>query len=124
VSAATGATTTTNYTAADWYPGSGGTPDSPLILQAETVIGPASTLPAECNGAIVRPDTYEVDTTTTSQGTISPSYSVTMTRSFNADGVMVCTLSQETSYAYDLLTGELTSTTTTDTTTLLNAINY
>lgn len=32
--------------------------------------------------------------------------------------------SQETSYAYDLLTGELTSTTTTQTQTLLNAINY
>jgi hypothetical protein len=61
VSVATGPTTTTNYSGADWYPSSG-EPDSPLVLQ-------------------------------------------------------------ETSYAYSLLTGELTSTTTA-TTTLLNAINY
>jgi hypothetical protein len=123
VSAATGDTTTTSYTAADWYPTSGA-PDSPLVLQAETVLGPASSLPAECNGAVLRPNIYEIDTTTTSQATIGPSYSVTTTRSFNANGVTVCSLSQVTSYAYDLLTGALTSTTTTQTTTLLNAINY
>jgi hypothetical protein len=56
--------------------------------------------------------------------TISPSYSVTTIRSFNADGVLVGSLSQETSYAYDLLTGALTTTTTTETNTLLSAINY
>jgi hypothetical protein len=123
VSAATGATTNTSYTAADWYPSSGA-PDSPLVLQGETVVGPASSLPAECNGAILRPNIYEIDTTTTSQVTISPSYSVTTTRSFNADGVTVCSLSQETSYAYDLLTGALTTTTTMETNTLLSAINY
>jgi hypothetical protein len=123
VSAATGDTTTTSYTAADWYPTSGA-PDSPLVLQAETVLGPASSLPAQCNGAVLRPNIYEIDTTTTSQVTISPSYSVTTTRSFNANGVTVCSLSQATSYAYDLLTGALTSTTTTETATLLNAINY
>ena len=123
VSAATGDTTTTSYTAADWYPTSGA-PNSPLILQAETVLGPASTLPAQCNGAILRPNIYEIDTTTTSQDTISPSYAVTTTRSFNADGVTVCSLSQETSYAYDLLTGALTTTTTMETNTLLSAINY
>jgi hypothetical protein len=123
VSASTGATTNTSYTAADWYP-SAGLPNSPLVLQAETVVGPASSLPSECDGAILRPDIYEIDTTTTSQDTISPSYSVTTTRAFNADGVTVCSLSQETSYSYDLLTGELVSTTTTQTQTLLNAINY
>jgi hypothetical protein len=123
VSAATGATTNSSYTAADWYPSSGG-PDSPLVLQGETVVGPASSLPAECNGAVLRPNIYEIDTTTTSQVTISPSYSVTTTRSFNADGVTVCSLSQETSYAYDLLTGALTTTTTMETNTLLSAINY
>jgi hypothetical protein len=123
LSAATGTTTNTSYTASDWYPSSGA-PDSPLVLQAETVVGPASSLPAGCNGAVLRPNIYEIDTTTTSQVTISPSYSVTTTQSFNADGVTVCSLSQETSYAYDLLTGALTSTTTTDTSTLLSAINY
>jgi hypothetical protein len=123
VSASTGDTTSNAYTAADWYR-DGGEPNAPLILQAETVVGPASSLPAECNGAVPRPNVYEIDTTTTSQDTISPSYSVTTTRSFNADGVTVCSLAQETSYSYDLLTGELTSTTTTQTQTLLNAINY
>jgi hypothetical protein len=123
VSASTGATTNTSYTAADWYPNAG-LPNSPLVLQAETVVGPASSLPSQCDGAILRPNIYEIDTTTTSQDTISPSYSVTTTRAFNADGVTVCSLSQETSYAYDLLTGELVSTTTTQTQTLLNAINY
>jgi hypothetical protein len=123
VSAATGATTNTSYTAADWYPTSGA-PNSPLVLQAETVLGPVSSLPAQCSGALPRPNIYEIDTTTTSQVTISPSYSVTKTRSFNADGVTVCSLSQETSYDYDLLTGALTSTTTTETNTLLNEINY
>jgi hypothetical protein len=123
VSASTGATTNTAYTAADWYQ-TNGQPNSPLILQAETVLGPASSLPAQCNGAVLRPNIYEIDTTTTSQNTISPTYSVTTTRAFNADGVLVCSLVQETSYAYDLLTGGLTSTTTTETQTLLNAINY
>lgn len=123
VSLATGATTNTSYTAADWYP-SNGEPDSPLVLQTETVLGPASSLPAQCDGALMRPNIYQIDTTTTSQATVSPTYSVTTTRSFNADGVVVCSLSQQTSYAYDLLTGDLTSTTTTQTQTLLNAINY
>jgi hypothetical protein len=123
VSAATGTTTNTSYTAADWYQNNG-QPNSPLILQAESVVGPAASLPAQCNGAVLRPNIYEIDTTTTSQNTISPSYSVTTTRSFNADGVTVCSLSQETTRAYDLETGALTSTTTTQTQTLLNAINY
>lgn len=123
VASATGATTTTSYTADDWYPSSG-EPDSPLVLQVETVLGPAPTLPAECNGALLRPNIYEIDTTTTSQATVIASYSVTTTRSFNANGVTVCSLSQQTSYAYDLLTGTLTSTTSTQTQTLLNAINY
>jgi hypothetical protein len=123
VSAATGGTTNTSYTAADWYPNNG-EPNSTLILQAESVVGPVSSLPAQCDGAVLRPDIFEIDNTTTSQDTISPSYSITTTRSFNADGVTVCLLSQETSYAYDLLTGALTSTTSTQTQTLLNAINY
>jgi hypothetical protein len=123
VNASTGATTNTSYTAADWYPNNG-TPNSPLILETENVVGPVANLPAQCNGALVRPNIYEIDTTTTSLATISASYAVTQTRSFNSNGVTVCTLSQETSYAYSLLTGELASTTTTQTNTLLNAINY
>lgn len=123
VNAATGGTTSTIYTAVDWYPDNGAA-NSPLVLQAETVLGPASALPAQCNGAILRANIYEIDTTTTSQGTMSPSYSVTKTRAFNADGVTVCSLAQETSSSYDLLTGELVSTTTTQTNTLLNSINY
>jgi hypothetical protein len=123
VPVATGVTTSTSYTAADWY-ANNGQPDSPLVLQAETVGGPASSLPTQCDGALLRPNIYEIDSTTTSQSGLSASYSVTTTRSFNADGVTVCSLSQESSYAYDLLTGELTSTTTTQAQTLLNAINY
>jgi hypothetical protein len=123
VSASSGTTTTTTYSAADWYPNEG-LPNTPLVLQAETVVGPASTLPSQCDGAVLEPDIYEIDITTTSENTIGASYSTTTTRSFNANGVVVCSLALETSYAYDLLTGELVSTTTTQTQTLLNAINY
>lgn len=123
LTAANGVTTTSTFMATDWYPDNGA-PDSPLVLQAETVVGPANTLPAQCDGALLRPNIYEIDTTTTSQSTIAATYSVTSIRSFNADGVVVCTLTQETSYAYDLVSGNLVSTTTTDTQVTLNAINY
>ena len=123
LTASSGTTTTTNYTASDWYPNSG-SPDSPLVLQDETVVGPASTLPSGCTGALLRPDIYEIDTSTTSQNTISPSYSTTTTRAFNADGVLICSVSEQITYSYDLLTGALVSTTTTQTQTILNAINY
>ncbi len=74
---------------------------------------------------MLRPNIYEVDTTTTSLNTIAASYSATTTRSFNAgDGATICQLSTETSSSYDLLTGALVSTTTTTTTMLLSAINY
>lgn len=122
--ASTGTTTTTDYEAADWYPNNG-QPNSPLVLESSTVVGPTSTLPSQCSGALIGPDTiYEIDTSTTSQSTINASYSVTNTSAFNTDGVTVCTLSQQTAYAYDLTTGAVTSTTTTQTQSWLNAINY
>jgi hypothetical protein len=112
----------TNYSAADWYPGNGA-PNSPLVLQTRTVIGPASSLPSQCNGAVLQPDIYEIDTTTTNLNPIGASYSDTTTRAFNdGDGVSVCQLSTEISSSYDLLTGALISTTTTTTTTLLSAV--
>jgi hypothetical protein len=114
--------TSTNYSAADWYPGNGA-PNSPLVLETRTVIGPASTLPSECSGAAPQPGIYEVDTTTTSLNPIGASYSETTTRAFNdADAVSVCQLSTQISSSYDLLTGALVSTTTTTTTTLLTAV--
>ena len=116
-------TTNTTYAAADWYP-NGGVPNSPLTLQSESVVGPTTTLPPECNGALLRPNIFEIDTTTTTQNTISPSYSVTNTRAFNADGVTICSLSTQTTSSYTLLTGALVSTTTTTTATVLSAINY
>ena len=119
----TGTTTSTNYAAADWYPNNGAS-SLPLVLQVQTVVGPSTTLPNDCQGALLRPDIYEIDTTTTNLATINASYSTTKTQSFNADGVTICTLTQTTAYAYDLLTGELNSTTTTTSTTTLNAINY
>jgi hypothetical protein len=120
---ASGITTDKSYTATDWYPNSGA-PSSPLILESENVVGPVSSLPSQCSGALLRPDIYEIDTTTSSLSTINATYSVTTTQAFNADGVTVCSLTLETSYDYDLLTGALTSSTTTQTNTLLNAINY
>ena len=117
-------TTTKNYSAADWYPNNG-TPSSPLVLGTRTVVGPAATLPSECSGAVLRPNIYEVDTTTTNLNPMGPSYSETTTRNFSAgDGASVCQLSTETATSYDLDTGALVSTTTTVTTTLLSAINY
>jgi hypothetical protein len=117
-------TTDTNYSAADWYPDNG-VPNSPLVLQSRTVVGPASSLPSECSGAVLRPNIYEIDTTTTALNTVGASYSATTTRNFSAgDGASICQLSTETTSAYDLLTGALVSTTTTTTTMLLSAINY
>jgi len=123
VDAATGSTTGNSYTAADWYPNNG-QPDSPLVQSNQSVIGPVATLPAECSGALFRPDIVEIDTTTSNLAPVVGTYSLTQTRAFNADGVTVCTLSQQTSDVYSTLTGALVSTTTTQTNTLLNAINY
>jgi hypothetical protein len=116
--------TTTDYAAADWYPG-GGAPSSPLVLETKKVIGPTSTLPSDCNGAVLRPNIYEIDTTTTNLNPIGASYSSTSTRNFSAaDGASICQLSTETAWSYDLDTGGLVSTTTTTTTVVLSAINY
>lgn len=113
----------TNYSAADWYPG-GAAPSSPLALQTRTVVGPASSLPSECSGALMQSDVYEVDTTTTDLNTIGGTYSTTTTRAFNdATAVSVCQLSSEVSSSFDVLTGALISTTTTTTTTLLSTIS-
>ena len=118
------AQTTVNYSAADWYPGSG-MPSAPLVLATRSVIGPTSTLPSDCSAAVVRPGVYEIDTTTTSLNPLSAAYSTTMTRNFSAsDGASVCQLSTETASSYDLRTGVLVSTTTTVTTTVLSMINY
>ena len=113
----------TNYSAAAWYPANGA-PSSPLVLQTRTVVGPAPSLPAECNGALLQPDIYEIDTTTTDLNTIGATYSTTTTRAFNdANAVSVCQLSSEVSSSFDLLTGALVSTTTTTTATLLSTIS-
>jgi hypothetical protein len=114
--------TATNYSAADWYPGNDA-PNSPLVLVTRIVVGLASSLPSDCNGAVLQPEFYEIDTTTTDLNTIGASYSATTTRAFNdGNGVSLCQLSTEISSSYDILTGALISTTTTTTTTLLSAI--
>lgn len=121
----TGATTTTtNHAAADWYPNNG-TASSPLVSTTRVVVGPVASLPPECSGALSRPGLYEVDTTTTNLNTLSATYALTTTRSFNSgDAVPVCQLSTEIQSDYALQTGALVSTITTNTTTLLSAINY
>jgi len=117
-------TTTTNYSAADWYPNNG-QPSSPLVLETRNVVGPASTLPSECAGAVLRPGIYEIDTTTNSLSPWGPTYTMTTTRNFAAaDGASICTLTTEVESAYNLDTGDLVSTTTTTTVLYLNSINY
>ncbi|MBV8621789.1 MAG: hypothetical protein JOY84_23210 [Curvibacter sp.] len=118
---AAASTSTKSYSAADWYPGNA-LPVLPLVLQQEVVVGPVSSLPTQCNGALVQPNMFEIDTTTSNLNTSSGNYSLTTTRSFNANGVAVCTLTQEAAYAYSLLTGVLNSTTTTQTTTVLTSL--
>jgi hypothetical protein len=111
----------TNYSAVDWYPDNGA-PNSPLVLESRTVVGPASSLPSECDGALLQSDINEVDTTTTDLNTVGAVYSATTTRNFDdGNGVSVCELSTEISSDYNLLTGALVSTTTTTTTTLLSS---
>lgn len=109
------------FSAANWYPNAGQV-SSPLILQKQTVVGPVTSLPAQCNGALLQPNMFEIDTNTSNLNTISASLSVTTTRSFNSNGVSVCTLAQQTTSNYTLLTGALASTTTTQTTTLLKSM--
>lgn len=121
VAIASASPSNTNYPAFDWYPGN--TPAAPLILETQTVVGPTATLPTACVGALVQPNMVEVDTSTTSMNTVNASYAVTTTQSFNSNGVSVCTLNQETSTSYSLQTGAVFATTTTQTTTILNAIN-
>lgn len=123
ISRAITSTTPSNktFSAANWYPNTG-LVSSPLILQRQTVVGPVTTLPAQCNGAILQPNMFEVDTNTSNLNTISASSSVTTTRSFNSNGVSVCTLAQQTTSNYALLTGALASTVTTQTTTLLKSM--
>ena len=117
-------TTTTNYSAADWYPGNGA-PNSPLVLATRTVVGPTSTLPSGCDGAMQLPGVYEIDTTTTNLNPIGSSYSNTTTRNFSAaDGASVCQLSTETVSSYNLHTGALVSTTTTTTATLCDIVEH
>lgn len=117
-------TTTTNYSAADWYP-NGGQPSSPLVLTTRSVVGPASSLPSECGNAVLRPNIYEIDTTTNSLNPWGPTNAVTTTRNFAAaDGASICTLTSEVESAYSLETGDLVSTTTTTTAVYLTSINY
>lgn len=109
------------FSAANWYPNAG-LVSSPLILQRQTVVGPVTILPAQCNGALLQPNMFEVDTNTSNLNTISASLSVTTTRSFNSNGISVCTLAQQTTSNYALLTGALASTVTTQSTTLLKSM--
>ena len=57
VNTATGSNKT--YAAADWYP-NGGLPSTPLVLQAQTVVGPVAIQLAECSGALVQLNMAEV----------------------------------------------------------------
>ena len=117
-------TTTTNYSAAECYPNNG-QPSSPLVLETRNVIGPASSPPSECTGAVLRPGIYEVDTTTNSLSPWGPTYTMTTARNFAAaDGASICTVTTEVESAYGLDTGDLVSTTTTTTVLYLNSINY
>lgn len=118
---AAASTATMSYSAADWYPGNA-LPVLPLILQQEVVVGPVNSLPTQCSGALVQQNMFEIDTNTSNLNPSSGNYSLTTTRSFNANGVAVCTLVQETAYAHSLLTGILDSTTTTQTTTVLTSL--
>lgn len=117
-------TTTTSYSAADWYP-NGGQVSAPLVLTTRSVVGPASSLPSECSNAVQRPNIYEIDTTTNSLNPWGPTNTVTTTRNFAAaDGASICTLTSEVESAYSLDTGDLVSTTTTTTAVYLTSINY
>jgi hypothetical protein len=118
----TGATSSNaTYLALDWYPGN--VPTTPLVLDTQTVIGPVSTLPSACAGALLQPDMVEVDTTNNNLNTVGANYSTTTTQTFNSNGVSVCTLTQQVSTSYNLRTGAVFSTTTTLTTAILSAIN-
>jgi hypothetical protein len=112
---------TKSYLASDWYPGSA-LPITPLILQSQTVVGPVTTLPNQCSGAAAQPNMFEIDTTANNLSTITTGYSQTATRSFTSNGVAVCTLTQQTTYNYNLLTGALTSTSITQTNTILTSL--
>jgi hypothetical protein len=110
-----------SFNAQDWYPGNG-LPPNPLASQIKKIVGPVAALPAACNGAVAQPNMFEVDTTQTSLVTTG-TYLVSTTQAFNANGVVVCSLLNQTNTSYDVYTGGVVSTTTTQTTTLLTAVN-
>lgn len=115
---------TTNYSAQDWYPNNA-LPSSPLVMETRNVVGPTSTLPADCSGAIMKPGMYEIDTSTNSLSPWGPTYTTNATRNFSAaDGASICQLTTQTEMVYALDTGALVSTTTTTTSQILSAINY
>ena len=114
--------TSVDYTAADWYPGSGLVP-TPLVLSTQIVVGPVTSLPSQCGSALVQSNMFEIDTSTSNLNTVNSSYAVTNTKAYNANGVAVCSLTQVTNYSYNLLTGALYSTATTQTVTQLIALN-
>ena len=122
-SAVTSSTSTiTNYAALDWYP-SGALPNEPLVSETQTVVGPVSSLPAQCSGALVLPNVMQINTVTTSLNTVQSSYSTTNTQSFNSNGITLCSLSTQTTNSYSLETGLLFSTTVTTTNLVLTASN-
>lgn len=110
-----------SYMAMDWYPGNG-LPNSPLANETQTVIGPVIALPSACSAAMILPNMFEIDTTSYTLGTAG-SYTTSQTQSFNSNGVSACSINQQTSYAYNIYTGALMSTTMTQTTTWLTGLS-
>jgi len=111
----------TNYNAVDWYP-SKALANSPMAHHAKTVVGAVTTLPAACKGALTQSNMYEVDTGDVVLSTTG-TYEISNTQSFTANGVEVCAVSQRSVSDYDVYSGALISTTTTQSVGLLKSTN-
>ena len=104
----TSGTTTTAYSAADWYPGNAN-PPSPLETETLTVKGPVGSLPSGCAGALAEPNIVEVDTNVATLNVFG-SYETEAQQAYNSNGINDCILRTTTTLDYSLTTGAPTET--------------
>lgn len=119
VTTTTASNTTKNYSAADWYLGN--TVPSPLGTNTATVVGPATALPAQCNySGANQPNLFERDSSSSLLDTVRGTYTVSNSQVFDSNGLTVCELQVTSETYYDGLTGLLTKTVVSTTTTSLS----
>lgn len=110
-----------NFSAVDWYPGNAQA-NAPMTSHTKTIIGAVATLPSACKGALTQPNMFEIDTADSILSTAG-TYEVNKVQSYTSNGVEVCAISQRTVTDYNVYSGAVESTTTTQSVGMLKSIN-